>query len=766
MKKHNNRWIKTLFKYILMHISIVIFVVGVLMPMYYTVLKNEEKNQIRETYMYLLNASHAVQNQLNKTNSFVYNLRRNREIVKLSLVNDSDPLKNLFLLNISYYLRNSLFDNELECEIILQFSKNKVLITPSRIFDNKEIFYKNFFKYENMSYEEWQKKLYLDKKHMWNSKTVIELSHNKYNAFTINCYYPSESSPVIIVSIVIPEHVLWNKLMTAEIMEYGFMYVVDANSNIIASYNYNGPALPVDDFIQTMFINNIKHTVFTVANFDYGLKIVAGIPNSVFKQAVIPIRNIIITYTIGALLIAIIFSLMFSYLNYSPLRSIAIFINTLGARSPSEKVYSSTTADNIKNTDIYDYIKTTIADITSSKENLKQAFDTIKYNYSIKIFRDAVYGYKISETDKNILVQENEAFKGEYILLIIAFEDSIEDEWGSKVQQNYEFIIKKIITDNFNSINIYNIGNICAVINVNINGGYESVKNKLRNINKTLKSAAALNVFFGISNVYDSVEYVSIAYNEALKSVAIAKKSVAENYLVCYDEIPWDNNDNPIELSDYYLLFNLLMVGDQEGVKKYFDNISVKLNDYIFVSPKQFEVIYYNIISVFDSVIEKLPMETDISINEEYDPDLEREEHINQLFQISMLICEAIEEQKDKQKMKLRDEILEFLHQNFNNPDLCLAMVAEEFNISERYASQFIKEQIGKNYTQYVEELRMEEAQKLLKETDIPIKKIAEMVGYYNKNTFYKSFKRFFHTSPMKFREGFKNREGIKNRET
>ena len=81
-------------------------------------------------------------------------------------------------------------------------------------------------------------------------------------------------------------------------------------------------------------------------------------------------------------------------------------------------------------------------------------------------------------------------------------------------------------------------------------------------------------------------------------------------------------------------------------------------------------------------------------------------------------------------------------------------MTAERFKISKKYLSQFLKEQTGKSYTEYVEELRLDHAMQLLRTTDLNITDIAEQCGFSTANTFYKAFRRKYQLSPSAVRKG------------
>jgi AraC-like DNA-binding protein len=100
----------------------------------------------------------------------------------------------------------------------------------------------------------------------------------------------------------------------------------------------------------------------------------------------------------------------------------------------------------------------------------------------------------------------------------------------------------------------------------------------------------------------------------------------------------------------------------------------------------------------------------------------------------------------------LNERIRTYLIENFTDPTLNLAMIADTFKLTEQYVSAFFKEHNGVGYLEFVEELRLERARELLRDSGASVQQVAGEVGYANPNTFYKAFKRHFGQSPTTFR--------------
>ena len=82
------------------------------------------------------------------------------------------------------------------------------------------------------------------------------------------------------------------------------------------------------------------------------------------------------------------------------------------------------------------------------------------------------------------------------------------------------------------------------------------------------------------------------------------------------------------------------------------------------------------------------------------------------------------------------------IHKNYKDSSLALDGIAKEFNISKFYLSRFFKENTGEKYIDYISNLRIQEAKRLLKEENLSIRDVIQNVGYFDMASFNKKFKR------------------------
>lgn len=98
-------------------------------------------------------------------------------------------------------------------------------------------------------------------------------------------------------------------------------------------------------------------------------------------------------------------------------------------------------------------------------------------------------------------------------------------------------------------------------------------------------------------------------------------------------------------------------------------------------------------------------------------------------------------------------DIEAYLESHYTDPGMGLYPVASRFGISETYLSHFFKEQTGINFATRLQDLRMREAASLLIESDVPVKDVAQRVGYGTYTTFARVFRSTYGMSASEYRQ-------------
>ena len=97
-----------------------------------------------------------------------------------------------------------------------------------------------------------------------------------------------------------------------------------------------------------------------------------------------------------------------------------------------------------------------------------------------------------------------------------------------------------------------------------------------------------------------------------------------------------------------------------------------------------------------------------------------------------------------------------YIAEHYTDEDLSVEALCSHIHLSPTYFSTLFKREVGLSFTAYVTKMRMEEAARLLRETDEKTWRIAEATGYGDPNYFSYVFKRHFGQSPSRFRAGQK----------
>jgi AraC-like DNA-binding protein len=125
------------------------------------------------------------------------------------------------------------------------------------------------------------------------------------------------------------------------------------------------------------------------------------------------------------------------------------------------------------------------------------------------------------------------------------------------------------------------------------------------------------------------------------------------------------------------------------------------------------------------------------------------------------LLLECRLQQVDDMKKQTHHDVIrmvqDLLEQNCDQ-DHDIGTIARQHSLSPTHFRRLWQQQVGCSPQQYLYQVRMRSAARMLVTTDLPIQEIASSVGHYDPLYFSKRFRAFFNHSPTEYRIFYQER--------
>ena len=115
-------------------------------------------------------------------------------------------------------------------------------------------------------------------------------------------------------------------------------------------------------------------------------------------------------------------------------------------------------------------------------------------------------------------------------------------------------------------------------------------------------------------------------------------------------------------------------------------------------------------------------------------------------------LCEYLGALKKSQTNRVIDQLLYILQHRYTDSSLSLQTVADQLSLTPNYLSALFKRQMGENFSDYLEKLRIEKACQLLQDVQHKVYQVADAVGYTDSRHFAKVFKAATGKTPLEYR--------------
>ena len=270
----------------------------------------------------------------------------------------------------------------------------------------------------------------------------------------------------------------------------------------------------------------------------------------------------------------------------------------------------------------------------------------------------------------------------------------------------------------------------------------------LQTIYSRLKLEMNIDVSFYIGYSCTQINLV----HESFAAAAVLMNSTSdedERFLFEVDDSMPQHEANHNLMGEEQKLINLLEVGNIKEIEVLLNKMFEQYFRNSHMDEFERKLFYYRMIGALVSVSGEQMLTPELRYSTS---SLSPEQFFKLVRAYCEKICQQNMERKLQQANELISKIVEYIDQNFTNPEISLYSVAVKFSLTESYLSLLIKEKLGETFSSRVERLRIEKANQLLLETDLLIDVISEQVGYANTNTFRRAFHRVQGCSPSDYR--------------
>lgn len=301
---------------------------------------------------------------------------------------------------------------------------------------------------------------------------------------------------------------------------------------------------------------------------------------------------------------------------------------------------------------------------------------------------------------------------------------------------------------------------IACLINLPAEPLTEENKKLLEDAKRTLTFLSErMNVvtMAAVSRVHSAKSGLQTAYFEARDTLAYMQLSGMSGQAVAFGELHSDTGIRDLELSRsldlQHRLLQTLRDGQYTQAHHHQDLLMhLYFDDCRELSGRQINLRLSTVINGLTGALKETGADALL------DPSLlKRLYHCSNIVSLqacSEQIFQKLEESPERSlAVRERDlRIIQFIQENYRDPELNLNLLADHFHLTSSYCSQLVRRSVGIGPADYIQQLRIAETKKLLSQTEKPLRQIAEEVGFGSSQNLIRAFKRHEGVTPSTYR--------------
>ncbi|WP_312371929.1 response regulator [Lachnoclostridium sp.] len=275
----------------------------------------------------------------------------------------------------------------------------------------------------------------------------------------------------------------------------------------------------------------------------------------------------------------------------------------------------------------------------------------------------------------------------------------------------------------------------------------------LNDIKKNIEAAMSFHIQIGMGGWVHGIHNLTTSFEEAKR--ALSYRYLDQNiYLWEMDKIKMVDK---VAIYEYLENFQTAIKGnDKEGIKKLVEQLQTEF--YIGYLDKNRILLYLQrIILLTRKLLEEADMKNNSQIPKENDileqiskaPYLEQAMKLLQNY-LNEIACQ-LSIGKESNNEKLVAQAKAYLNKHYSNPNLSLSILCQELLISPSYFSSIYKASTGETFLDTLNQIRLEQAKLLLRNTNLKNYEVALKVGFSDPHYFNIAFKKATKMTPKEF---------------
>lgn len=465
-----------------------------------------------------------------------------------------------------------------------------------------------------------------------------------------------------------------------------------------------------------------------------------------------------ITFLIlGIIIVILILAIVFTKRLYSPVIKLSNYVDGISPNKKDEKIKNE-----------FDYIVKSIDNLVDNNTLLENLIISqqpqLMENFQFRLIRGDIKEEDINSYLKKLSI----VVEKHYMVLTINIKTNNGQDLFDEAKQDalridtVETMPYDIAKDLFMPAICFAKTIICAVTAREINELEDKVYELYNRIDDFVFSKYKFHISMGVSSPFNELKLYGNAYYEsigALKDNDIfnKKQELCQNEIMFYSDITTKDSGFSYERLLEREIKEAVDLGDKEKSYEIVDRFINSLID---------QKALHNEISLslqrFLIAIILVATDSGLQINQIFDDDLAiMFQRFNQIYDMDKIrsymkykIIEPIIIKLDDFRTSKSSEIMNNIQALIDETggDITLTECAEHLNYHPTYIWKVMKVEKNTTFSNYVGEHKLEQAKKLLLETDLTVSEIATKLNYTNSQNFIRFFSKLEGITPGKFR--------------